>query len=253
MDHHFPSMAPLVPPPSAPIPISSEHLNLPDYSKSPTSSYSSFSTAVTSPSQGDPESPSSPTSSSSRFPPPQSLRKSISVDSFVHYSKESHNPVTTRPNRGNTVVDPPRSRVYEVSPTLRKEREMMHQQNKDAPADADRPGSLSSESADGTRRKGLEQSRSFVPAGELPLPTRTPTLSTASSASHVSTSSSSTQDTGPTTLTSTSSLPQVDQRTASFSNGRARSGSLGVYTSPPGRRIIINTQLEEVSFTLIPE
>ncbi|KAJ3928633.1 MAG: ras guanine nucleotide exchange factor domain-containing protein [Lentinula lateritia] len=216
----------------------------------------SYSTAISSPTHVDleihPITKSTPDTNSSSLILPQNLRKSISVDSFVHYGRETLSPVVTRPNRGHTgsALEPPTGLVG-----LRREFNHVNQPGRSRgdsissvksslaeDSDADRSDTYNS-STERYRQtlKPQDHVRSFVPGGELPLPSRTPTLSTTSSMSSImsSTTSSSTQEATP-SLRSASSLQSPARPIASA--GRTRSGSLGVY-SQNTRRIQINTQI----------
>lgn len=220
----------------------------------------SYSTAISSPTHVDleihPITKSTPDTNSSSLILPQNLRKSISVDSFVHYGRETLSPVVTRPNRGHTgsALEPPTGLVG-----LRREFNHVNQPGRSRgdsissvksslaeDSDADRSDTYNS-STERYRQtlKPQDHVRSFVPGGELPLPSRTPTLSTTSSMSSImsSTTSSSTQEATP-SLRSASSLQSPARPIASA--GRTRSGSLGVY-SQNTRRIQINTQIASVS------
>lgn len=180
---------------------------------------------------------------------PQSLRKSISVDSFVHYGRDSLSTVVTRPNRGHTgsALEPPSGLVG-----LRRD---LHQVNQSGRSRGDSISSVKSSQAEDS---DTERSDAYSSPTDrythalkaenqpgLPLPSRTPTLSTTSSMSSImsSTTSSSTQEAEP-SLRSAPSLHAPPRPLVA--TGRTRSGSLGVYTQNT-RRIHINTQLSSVS------
>lgn len=272
------ALPPSLPPlklPQGHSPITISHYNDTDtvIPKSPAASFmsrDSFSTAITSPSQTSIASPSSPPTGNT-LGIPQSLRKSLSVDSFVQYGREPQPIVNTRPSRVNTgtALDPPRGLVFNVSESLKRERDRRPQVTRDRGAslssvdngyqssrngDSDIERSDSVTSVDGYRRvKGQEPSRPSIPGGELPLPSRTPTLSTASSmtsTTSTSTNSSNTQEGAPRTgIRATASLQSMARRTTPVDlSGRARSGSLGINPTSIGapRRMLINTQVAAV-------
>lgn len=240
------------------------------HAASPTSPEDSFSSALTSPTIPQ-QRPASPHGSTSLLPV-QPLRKSLSVDSFVQYARDEPSPVTgTRQNRGNTgsAVDPPRHLVYGISDGLRRERERARSERSrgasvsttgddygdpyvgDSDVERSDPFHRSTPSNRSISHKAPDQPRAYVRAGELPLPSRTPTLSTASSASSMSATSSIVQEDSP-RLRSTTSMQSMPRRTSVLTNaatGRVRSGSLGVYhpSSNSGIRMVINTQVSTVS------
>jgi len=234
----------------------------------------SFSTAFNSSSQLDFDSAKSPKAASS-LAPPQSLRKSISVDSFVQYGRDSPSSGGARPNRGNTgsALEPPRSLVFGVSSRLRREREQRVQYGRirgasvstaqddynsslipDSDLERSDPLNRPAESFRRASLKGHEQSRPFIRPGELPLPSRTPTLSSTSSTSSISVSTGSSNHEDVPRLQSVSSLQSIPRRGITSSigatSGRARSGSLGVYAPNTGKRILINTHLWAVRVLL---
>ncbi|KAJ3750360.1 ras guanine nucleotide exchange factor domain-containing protein [Lentinula detonsa] len=218
----------------------------------------SYSTAISSPTHPDPENfpmatNPTPILNPSSIISPQSLRKSVSADSFVHYGRETLSPVVTRPNRGHTgsALEPPtglvglRRDLNHVNQPGRSRGDSINSVKSSLAEDSDADRSdIYSSSAERYRHALKPQARSFVPGGELPLPSRTPTLSTTSSMSSImsSTTSSSTQEATP-SLRSASSLQAPARPIASA--GRTRSGSLGVYTQTT-RRIHINTQISSV-------
>ncbi|KAJ8522522.1 hypothetical protein ONZ45_g898 [Pleurotus djamor] len=232
-----------------------------------------YSSALTSPTASmDPLTNPNPASA---LHPPQPLRKSLSVDSFVQYVRDDATTSTgTRQSRVNTgtAVDPPRNLIYGMSDGLRRERERERSQRSrgasvsttadedDYPyagdSDVERSDPLL-RSTSGYRAvslKGQDHPRMLVRAGELPLPSRTPTISSTSSTSSIGAiSNSSTQDESP-RLRSAASLQTMPRRTGVLANsmtGRVRSGSLGVYSPPSvnnaGVRMVINTQVSSHS------
>ncbi|TFK41136.1 ras guanine nucleotide exchange factor domain-containing protein [Crucibulum laeve] len=279
--HDLPSLPPLpplkVPQDSNGATLHPGHADGAPLLQSPAPSFAdSFSTAFTSPSEQDNEDKlDSPSRlGSATLVPPQSLRKSISVDSFVHYGRESAQATGPRPNRGNTssAVDPPRRVIFGISSALKKEREEPSQIGRDrgasvgsvrdehanyslADSDTERYERLGSP-VDRYRRaslKGHEPAR-VIRGGELPLPSRAPALSTTSSMSSImtastnaSTTTNTTEEASPQVQLATSSLPLIPQRRAtpvfSANAGRTRSGSLGVYAPSSGRRMLINTHI----------
>lgn len=228
----------------------------------------SFLTAYTSSPQGDTESP-QPRSSASSLAPPQNLRKSLSVDSFVKLGRDAHTSAGPRPNRGDTgsALDPPRGFVFDMSTGLKKERQQHAQAERGRGAsisstggdndsayivdsDAERSDPLSSpvERYRHASLKGQEHPRPSVRGGELPLPSRTPTLSSTSSiSSMMSASTNSSTLEGMPRLHSASSLQSLPRRvvapTISPASGRTRSGSLGVYAPSASRRIPANAHV----------
>ncbi|KAG7099241.1 hypothetical protein E1B28_001104 [Marasmius oreades] len=191
-------------------------------------------------------------------PQASGLRKSVSVDSFVHYPRELHSGVATRPNRGNTgsAMEPPRGLISgmrkgldnQLSTSIRGRGESVssvkdgYQSSVAGDSDVERSDILIG-SADPYNLKAQDPKASFIRGGELPLPSRTPTLSTTSSMSSILTAStsSSTQEGRP-SLQSTSSLQSLS-RPHVVVPGRTRSGSLGVYVPSSGRRVQINTHI----------
>ena len=198
------------------------------------------------------------TDAQSRMPirsptPSPSLRKSISVDSFAQYNQKSPVLSGPRPNRGHTgsALEPPRNIVYGVSSSLQKEREEQIQATRNQgvndnstkdgkgsslhDSDVERSDTLGSpvERYRHTSPKPQDHAKPVLRGGELPLPSRTPTLSTTSSLSSVVsdlTTNSSTLDDALRSLSSTSlQLPRQGSMPVA-APGRARSGSLGVYS-----------------------
>lgn len=208
----------------------------PDVVKSPVPSFASrdsFATALTSPSQVTLDNPDSPTASTSQsiFHQPASLRKSLSVDSFVQYGRD-HLPTTTRPNRGHTssALEPPKGLLFDPTQKLDRDRRSAVGRSRGASVSSvtdDRAASVVGESdversdilnspIDGYNRifaKGQEKGKPLVSGGELPLPSRTPALSTTSSMSSILTAStsSSTQE-GVPRMQSTSPLQSMARK-----------------------------------------
>ncbi|KAF9015183.1 ras guanine nucleotide exchange factor domain-containing protein [Cyathus striatus] len=258
----LPSLPPFSPLPPLQLPArpDSPTLSVP-FIQSPAPSFAdSFSTALTSPPAAD----NVPTLSPDALVPPSNLRKSISVDSFVHYAREQ----PTRSSRSPTVsaADPSKH----LPPYIHK-RERDHRPSArnrgtsigsvhdryDSPAlvdsDVDRYDPFNPSSARFRRGslKGQDPQRQ-IRAGELALPSRAPTLSTASSISSSKTASTGTASTSileefPHPLIASSSLQSLPPRktATSFTSsnpGRTRSGSLGIYaTSVAARRTATHT------------
>ncbi|KAF9270242.1 ras GEF [Marasmius fiardii PR-910] len=235
--------------------------------RSPASSFASkesFLTAVSTPpaSYIDPPNSSSTNPTSHLSPQASSLRKSVSVDSFVHYPRELHSAVVTRPFRGNTgsALEPPRGLVSgsrrglysQLTKGNRGRGESLssvgggYQSSVAGDSDVERSDILmgSTDSYKHASFKSQDPTGSFIRGGELPLPSRTPALSTTSSTSSILTSStsSSTQEGRP-SIQSSPSLQSLSRPNVVVS-GRTRSGSLGIYgPSSGGRRVQINTHI----------
>jgi hypothetical protein len=217
-------------------------------------SHNSFATAMSSTSaQGTPaESPSRPSSPvhHSSLAPTQSLRKSISVDSFV---RRDTSKTGTRPKRTNTdlamkvpVIQPSGSRDYEHHALQRNRGVSFSTQGDYDPSTGD---DLDVDPWASRRRaslKGKDSQLPFVRPGELKLPPRIPALSSTSSTSSISTTPSSPREEYR-RLHATTSMQSIPGRIANpvlaSISGRARSGSLGVKVDSGGRPIFINTQL----------
>ncbi|KAJ7181680.1 ras guanine nucleotide exchange factor domain-containing protein [Mycena crocata] len=194
-----------------------------------------------------PTTPVSPVSSDSEGLRAQSVRKSVSVDSFAPHVRDA----AARPNRGHTAsaLEAPRNLIFDRSS---KERVQMYSGRK-------RGASVSSSLRDEYDPSGdsdVERSDSFperyngmdsvkpIRGGELPLPPRTTTLSATSSMSSIMSSvstSSSTEDGIHHQQPIRASIPAASPRT-----GRTRSGSLGVYASHPAKRMLINTHVSDL-------
>ncbi|KAK7058945.1 hypothetical protein VNI00_001569 [Paramarasmius palmivorus] len=236
------------------------HADIRDAPRSPAPSFASkesFLTAISTPSAVDFDSPIPMTSPTSLLSPqPQGgLRKSVSVDSFVHYPREPHPSVTTRPNRGNTgsALEPPRGLVSGFRKAL-GDQYLGNTRGRGSSISSVRDGYQSSIAGDSdversdiiidrfkhTSLKGQDHARSFLRGGELPLPSRTPTLSTTSSMSSIMTASTSSSTQEGRSITQSQSLQSIPRQAAVVS-GRTRSGSLGVYAPSSGRRMHINT------------
>ncbi|KAJ6519841.1 ras guanine nucleotide exchange factor domain-containing protein [Mycena sanguinolenta] len=178
----------------------------------------------------------------------QSVRKSVSVDSFAPLARDA----APRPNRGHTAsaLEAPRNLIFDRSST--REQVQMYNGRK-------RGASVSSSLRDEEDNDSdVERSESFperysgmdnvkpIRGGDLPLPPRATTLSTTSSMSSIMTASStsSTED-GIHTRAMRASIPSVTTASSSRT-GRTRSGSLGVYASHPAKRVLINTHVSDL-------
>jgi hypothetical protein len=102
--------------------------------------------------------------------------------------------------------------------------------------------------------RAVDRHKAPVRGGELPLPSRTPTLSMGSTISSVSGVTPNARDHpshGLQRLQSASSMQSMSRRsiintTVSNTTGRARSGSLGVYVTHSGKPILVNTRVSVV-------
>jgi hypothetical protein len=208
----------------------------------------------------------SPSGSSSPSPAPrQGLRKSLSVDSFVQFGRDSVSKAGTRSNRVNTEsgLDPPRGLVFQ-NLGLQRDREHgvvrrsrgtslsttddeSYDHSLVEDLDIDRSGLLTHPDEGGRHYslKGQEQSKSFIRGGELPLPSRTPTISSTSSISSTNGTCSVTREDAP-RLQYASSMQSISLRPMVSDQGRTRSGSLGMHMGNVGRHIHINTQMSAV-------
>lgn len=251
-------------------PSSSSPRRLPDgpntISFSPTPSFAeSFSTAYTSPSPADSESTTSqlPLSLAS----PQGLRKSLSVDSLMLHNREVHPPLghhsarspptdppqdlqsgtTASQKRGAYNIYTGRSRGYSIGST--RDSNTGDSYALDSDVERSEPLNSSIDRYRHTSLKGHDQSRPPIRGGELPLPSRTPTLSSTSSMNSIlsSSTSSSTLENAPRkqSLISLQSFPGREPAPSGVISGRMRSGSLGVYTNT-GKRMLVNTQISTV-------
>ncbi|KAF7347815.1 Ras guanyl-nucleotide exchange factor [Mycena venus] len=182
----------------------------------------------------------------------QSVRKSVSVDSFAPLARDA----APRPNRGHThsALEAPRNLIFDRSSSTRERVPMYDNGRKrgdsvssslrdeyDADSDVERSHSFPE------RYAGMDNVKP-IRGGELPLPPRTTTLSTTSSMSSIMTASStsSTEDGIHNRQMRASSIPSAVPATASSRTGRTRSGSLGVYASHPAKRILINTHVSDL-------
>jgi hypothetical protein len=235
------------------------------------SSRQSFMTALTSSRQGTParlDGSELRASSPSALPAPLGLRKSLSVDSFVQYGREATSSTGTRANRVYTGPSfaPSQDLVFEVSARLKQGNDVPdpalqvpgtssgeeYDQSLVSDSDIERSDPLNQLGERGRRvsAKSQEKNRLSIRGGELPLPSRTPTLSMTSSTSSFSGTSSSSREHAP-SLQTASSMQSMARRGASIfagvPTGRTRSGSLGVYVTHSGKPMLINTRVSTVS------
>lgn len=233
-----------IPPPST-RPDDSDYISF-----SPTLSFAeSFSTAHTSHTQFDSsQSPTQPVSPLNA--PLQSLRKSLSVDSFAQYNRPTLAP---RPSRGNSTSGS--SRVFTTSTDLKREREFRRPVDEESSVDSDveRSDPLNSP-IDRYRHTSLkDQPRPQIRGGELPLPSRTPALTSTPSVSSIastSTNSSTLEDWPRQQSQSLQFFPGRGETSLPPLSGRMRSGSLGMYPSA-GKRMLINTQVSAVRLEVL--
>ena len=215
---------------------------------SPTPSFAdSFSTAYTSYNQLDSSQSSTPPVSPLNVPL-QSLRKSLSVDSFAQYNRDKRPVLASRPTRGNSTSG--LSRAFAKSTDLKREREFRRPVDEESSVDSDveRSDPLNSR----YRHSSLkDQPRPLIRGGELPLPSRTPAPTTLSVNSIASTSTNSTilEDWPRQQSQSLQFIPGRGEASLPPLSGRIRSGSLGMYPSA-GKRMLINTQVSAVRFEL---
>ena len=192
--------------------------------------------------------------------PSLGLRKSLSVDSFVQFRRDGPSKVGQRQNRviASSSVPPSQAVKTEkegISRTTRYRGASVtgavgdyHRSTVgDRAFERTDPLGRLHEVSSRTSLKGQDKIRSFIKAGELPLPSRTPTLSSTSSMSSMSGASSSSLEHAP-RLQSALSMQAMTRRGNPLVGvtGRARSGSLGVYVSQSGKPSFINTQVPAV-------
>lgn len=243
------------------IPSDSQTLNLtvPNLSHpaapSPSLSFAeSFSTAFTS-SSAD-ETQDTIMLASPSLVPPQSLRKSISVDSFAHYGRDgsrlardhgAQSPESPRAFHFTPVLGPP---PPEKSPWTGRHRgeslSAVHKETQPAvplDSDIDRYDPQNLVNVDRFRRSSLktpESPKALIRGGDLPLPSRAPNLIlTSSLSSMTNTSAASSSWDSKDTPTSASSAQAPPKRTSHYTmapSGRQRSGSLGVHIGGSSRK-----------------
>lgn len=265
IDHTLPSISPLPPIEMPDTPTSLSPCNTPDQehssfircSSASRASQNSFSTAMsTTPAPGSPPEsqthPASPIGPLS-LAPPQPLRKSLSVGSFVRRDPLANG---TRTKRTNTdlamqvpVLLPLGSRDYEhrAFQQITRHRGVSFSTQGDYDPSIFEDSDFDAWHCSNRRRsslKGKDQHHPLVPPGQLKLPPRMPALSIASSISSISTAPGSPMEEYR-RLHSTTSMQHIPTRlthpgVASIS-GRARSGSLGVKVTGSGKPMFVNT------------
>ncbi|KAJ7783808.1 ras guanine nucleotide exchange factor domain-containing protein [Mycena maculata] len=179
-------------------------------------------------------------------PEGRSVRKSISVDSFAPQARDS----APRPNRGHTAsaLEAPRNLIFDRTPQERVQ--MYHTRKRGASVSSslrdeyDPSGDSDVERSDSFPERyavGGMQNVKAIRAGDLPLPSRTTTLSATSSMSSIMTDSSNEDGIVP-LQPIRPPVPAAPSRA-----GRTRSGSLGVYASHPAKRsMLINTHVSDL-------
>lgn len=211
-------------------------------------SHNSFTTALSStPAQGTPAEGHSRTSSPlhhSSLAPPQSLRKSISVDSFVRRDVPKSG---TRPKRTNTdlaMQAPVLHHEHRVMQQTTRNRGVSFSTQEDYDPSIGEDSDLEPWPSSRRRASSKGADHPFVRPGELRLPPRMPALSSTSSMSSTSTSPPSPPEEYR-RLHVTTSMQSIPGRMANLANisGRARSGSLGVKVDSGGKPMFINTQM----------
>ena len=248
--HQLPNIPPLPPLDIRPEPTSNSISS--NALQSPTPS---FATANASPSQLDSPTHLTPVLVS----PPQSLRKSLSADSLVSYGLNR----TSAPSAQSRALGPNSVSTSSYDPSQRQwvgrrcgesaacERDG-YQPSSLVDSDAERyePSSPLLERYRRASLKGQGSQRPVIRGGELPLPSRSQTPSHFLNRGVTAPSNSSPHENRPPlqSVTSLQSLRQaVDPPT--LDSGRTRSGSLGVYSSSPASRMVINTHLGRVRFS----
>ncbi|KAI0068347.1 ras GEF [Artomyces pyxidatus] len=228
-------------------------------SRAPPSAKSAHSNSPLSPPSSADDYLDSPHPNGQSLAPPSSLRKSLSVDSFVAHARNGTVGVLGRQTRTNTVGagsdelrnipqatalawQPRTGEAPHVSYQERDARFPLSGRSRGASVSTVDNHSVADDSDDGqipfgdaTRRsgfKGKEKLRQVIP-GDLPLPTRLPTLSSPSSISSVSMSSMTTADDTPRLpIISAGSTPRwTGLAGPSSPSGLSRSESLGAIGS----------------------
>lgn len=191
----------------------------------------------------------------SSLSPPPTLRKSISVDSFVSP------PAFSSPRQRDVQPPPQRSFVAGLANAFRRESssDLRSSRNRGTSVSSVRdqhqpldPDPDRQPPADKEQRfrlpslKGSESSRLALPVrgGELPLPARTP-ASANDSAVHPSSVSALADGTN-----TQNSSKRISN--APSNSGRSRSISIGAPTPTAARRIVINTQITNIPTPLVP-
>jgi len=186
-----------------------------------------------------------------------SLKKSLSVDSFVHFGRDPHSTAGSSLNGTSThsLINPSasHSRREQESRYEGRGRGSSFSSSRDhvlhgVDSDLERIRLLSGsvDSHHRTSSNAQDQSKPPVRAGELGLPSRTPVLSATSSMSSIMSIPITPTNFGDIprqqSLTSLQSFPGRLSSLPTDNNGRVRSGSLGLIGSS-SRRILINTNV----------
>lgn len=174
------------------------------------------------------------------------LRKSLSVDSFVKYSRDTRTSVaspTVASRPGQPYTDSKRSH-----PTLtRSSREQTNplvpnfDSTDPTDSDVDRYDPLSSP-VERYRQVSLTTQEPYKPVirgGHLPLPSRAPSLGYSSSMGNVTTSVTYSANRSSRKRSDSTQSPTPE-------SGRARSESLGIYSSPFRKPTLIDTNVKSV-------
>jgi hypothetical protein len=216
----------------------------------------SFATANTSPSQMDSPTHLTPVLVS----PPQALRKSLSADSLVSYGLSR---TSGLPSNQSRVFGPISVSTSTYDPSQRQWVGRLCGESAASDRDGYQPSSLVDSDAERyepssplleryrhASLKGQGSQRLVIRGGELPLPSRSQTPSHLLNGGVTAPSSLSPCENRP-PLQSVTSLQSLRQAADSpmLDAGRTRSGSLGVYTSSPASRMVINTHLGRVRFS----
>lgn len=233
--------------------------------QSPTPSFAdSFSTAFTSP---DDEVEEATRLGPSSLAPPQSLRKSVSVDSFTPYNRDgsqtqlNSSPEPSHSNVNNTVpVTQRRSDGAQVWPGRHNESLNALRRDHESPSppdcDIDRYDPISLPAIERFRHlslKSQDPSKASIRPGDLSLPSRT------HSSSAVASSSGHSPREREHLPMSSPPLQASSRRGSAFATptvGRVRSGSLGYNPPNSAKRTIINPHIspsvsQKVSFHLL--
>jgi hypothetical protein len=213
----------------------------------------------------------SPSPSPSSLSPSHSLRKSFSVDSFVHYGRDNRSTINPHSDRvfATSGVSPPQCLVFNAASRINLENEPFSSSSRfrgEAVASTSEKGSMCfigdsdversdplNRLSDWDRRgssKVQNKNRSAVKAGDLPLPSRTPTFSMTS----MSTTGSVSIDHLP-RLNGVASMQTTARRgtnpSSGITSGRSRSGSLGVYVNQSSKPSLLNSQVPMVCILLL--
>jgi hypothetical protein len=187
------------------------------YSKSPAPSFASRDSFLTAQSQLETDFD-SPRPNPSLLPPSHSLRKSLSVDSFVSYNTQR------RSHRTNTTSEAPQA-LFGIS------RRDVHSR------DSSTSSGRHSDDLDSRSTSSLHRTNGQMSPGELLLPSRTPSLPFIASD-------------GVPRIASASSLQSFAPKRASPTT-RARSGSLGIYLPTQSQKPVSSQKLDAPFCSLI--